>query len=110
MHIPSSILAAGLITCLMGSVQCISANSHHSEPNLIRRRVGEVSTYSTIHPGGLSDYEVRSGDTHATAGDYVMHGLSQKIDLVTRTYGLRNSESFYWGISMPQNTLAQIHL
>jgi hypothetical protein len=36
-----------------------------------------------------------------------MEGLSQTIDFVTRTYGLRDSESFYWGIRKLQDTLAQ---
>jgi hypothetical protein len=36
-----------------------------------------------------------------------MEGLSQTIDFVTRPYGLRDSESFYWGIRKLQDTLAQ---
>ncbi|KAM0720840.1 hypothetical protein Q7P37_003125 [Cladosporium fusiforme] len=90
-------LAAGLIPCLMKSVQCNGATSYHPASNIIHRRVDEVETYSKMHPGGLADYELRSSDSHATAGDHGMQGLSQTIDLVTRTYGLRDSESFYWG-------------
>lgn len=107
MRIFGTTLAAGMIACLMKAVDCNVATSHHPSENLIYRRVDEAATYSTIHPGGLADYEVRSSGTHATSGDYVMQGLSQKIDLVTRTYGLRDSESFYWGIGTFQSKSSQ---
>lgn len=110
MHILRPTLAASLIPCLMRSVQCNGATSYHPASNIIHRRVDEVETYSKMHPGGLADYELRSSDAHTTTGDHVMQGLSQTIDLVTRTYGLRDSESFYWGIGMLQNTLAQTPL
>jgi hypothetical protein len=102
---------------LMGSVQCNDASSRHPAPNIIQRRADGTPTYSTIHPGGLAEYEGRSNNTHATpenqtmdahatSGNHTMEGLSQTIDFVTRTYGLKDSESFYWGIGKLQKTFA----
>jgi hypothetical protein len=107
MHIFGPILAAGLMPYLMRSVQCNDAASHHPVSNIIHRRTDENATHSTIHPSAFADYEFRPSNASATPGNNTIQGPPQTIDFVTRTYGLRDSESFYWGIGKLQSTLAQ---
>ncbi|KAK3713446.1 hypothetical protein LTR37_008404 [Vermiconidia calcicola] len=61
------------------------------------RRSSQHHTYHPVHPSALSDYEMRGQNRDATISDYVAHGLGGLMHMVSREYGLRDSESFYWG-------------
>jgi hypothetical protein len=50
--------------------------------------------YRPVHPSALSEYDSRDDDSHAV-GDFVMHGLGGLMKMVSKEYGLRQSESFY---------------
>lgn len=63
------------------------SSKHH------RRRSGGRS-YQTVPAFVLSEYEGRQGGSHIS--DYALHGLSN-IEYTQLKYGLRESESFYWG-------------
>ncbi|KAK3724921.1 hypothetical protein LTR37_000969 [Vermiconidia calcicola] len=61
------------------------------------RRSTQHHTYRPVHPSALADYEMRGQNHDATISDYVAHGLGGLMHMVSREYGLRDSESFYWG-------------
>ena len=57
---------------------------------------GRIS-YRPMHPAALAGYENRGTGIPSGVSDYVVHGLGGMMRLVSREYGLRQSESFYWG-------------
>lgn len=62
-----------------------------------RHRVGDRPiTFLPVHPSSLYGYEDRDEARHGV-GDFVMHGLGGLMNIVTKEYGLRKSESFFWG-------------
>ena len=69
-----------------GRTLSVAAPSHR------RRSVN----FRPVHPSTLSGYEDRD-QTRNGVGDFVMHGLGGLMKMVSREYGLRRSESFFWG-------------
>ena len=88
-------ILVGLL-CSTWTLDLVTASRLRARGNA--RRDTEAADYAPIDPAALYEYENRSGGAHSAAGDYVMQGLGQTMSLATQVYGLRDSESFYWGI------------
>lgn len=93
---PRNIVFVVALLCSIASLDLVSGRMHRARENV--RRQTDTVAYTPIQPSALSDYEVRTGGAHSAAGDYVMQGLGQTMSLATQAYGLRDSESFYWGV------------
>ena len=95
------VIVAGLLTVLPLSVIAKSPESMNVKPHrrLEERRTTHRTTYEPFPAADLGAHEVRNGGTPAMS-NYILHGLGDIIPLVDQEYGLKNSESFYWGLSM----------
>jgi hypothetical protein len=68
--------------------------------------------YQPIDANSVGDYEGRMQTAGARIGDFVNKGVGGLMHMVNREYGLRDSESFYWGTKYgtPQTVCIVFHL
>jgi hypothetical protein len=95
----SSLINAILIAscCLLISATRFEGATKSRLRLLSHNSTSDRIVYHPVSASVVTDYEVRSGVRHATVADYVVQGLSNTMHLVSSEYGLRDSESFYWG-------------
>ena len=91
--VAATILAAEFISATVASPLARKPASLDSNPKSAQKHVD----FYPVNPNSFGDYESRTDVAGASIGDFVYKGVGGLMHMVNREYGLRESESFYWG-------------